>query len=51
MKSLFIITSLIFLASCSSAPKPTEPKGEWYQINSSHYYQLDKSNTTQKGVK
>lgn len=48
MKRLLVLLASLALAACSSAPKPPEPKGEWYQINSAHYYQdIDKS----KGVK
>ncbi|WP_155275098.1 hypothetical protein [Gallibacterium anatis] len=44
-----IFIGILMLAACSSAPKPPEPKGNWYQINSSHYY-IDVTQP-QKGTK
>lgn len=37
-RRITIFIGILMLAACSSAPKPPEPKGNWYQINSSHYY-------------
>jgi len=46
MKTLFlIITTSLLLSACSSPPQPNEPKGKWYQINSSHYYEENANKT------
>lgn len=46
MRTLFlIITTSLLLSACSSPPQPNEPKGKWYQINSSHYYEENANNT------
>lgn len=41
MKKLSIILlSTVFLFACSGTPpKAKEPKGDWIQINNSHYYE------------
>ncbi|WP_279573818.1 hypothetical protein [Volucribacter amazonae] len=41
MKNLSILfLSIAFLSACSnSPPKVKEPKGDWIQINNSHYYE------------
>lgn len=47
-----IFIGILMLSACSSAPKPTEPKGNWYQINSAHYYiDVQPQNQPQKGTK
>ncbi len=47
MKTLFLIltTSLLLSACSGSPPQPNEPKGKWYQINSSHYYEENANKT------
>lgn len=43
---ILIITTSLFLSACSgSPPKPNEPKGNWHQINSSHYYEENANKT------
>lgn len=51
MKKLSIVLIIIgFLSACSgSLPKVKEPKGDWIQINNSHYYE-ENGKPTQKGT-
>lgn len=49
MKKIIVALLIIFLSACSGSPPGTkEPKGNWVQINSSHYYQENAKPTINK---